>query len=107
MVSGQDHHITASDIFADWDFVISGKLTCKYGFYGYYLYKGVPFTELIHYPEKMTECEKYDQFRDDDVYILTYPKSGQSIMSKMLSPWHQEIENIDANLETVKVSAFL
>ena len=58
----------------------TGKMGSEHCVYGHFLYKGIPLTELIHWKEKLAAIENYDQFRDDDVFILTYPKSGGSLV---------------------------
>ena len=53
------------------------SMTYEHGVQRYYLRDGLPLTEDIHPPARIEACVKYSGLRDDDIYLLTYPKSGR------------------------------
>ena len=56
----------------------SGRQSFKYGCYAYYVREdGLPMCSLIHPGDRIQACIDYDDFRKDDVYLLTYPKAGK------------------------------
>lgn len=54
-----------------------GLLTVTDGQYGVFEYKGIPHSSAVHSHELLKMCEEFDDFRDDDVLILSYPKTGE------------------------------
>ena len=44
----------------------------------YFRYKGVPFPVGLYSPESISLAENTQDVRDDDIFIITYPKSGTS-----------------------------
>lgn len=50
----------------------------------YTLYKGVYLPALVHSPQSLSYFEKFT-FRPEDVVIVSYPKSGESVLPLILS----------------------
>lgn len=42
----------------------------------YFRYKGIPFPVGMYSPESLSLAENTSNVRDDDIFIVTYPKSG-------------------------------
>lgn len=42
----------------------------------YFWYKGIPFPVGMYSPESLSLAENTDNVRDEDIFIVTYPKSG-------------------------------
>lgn len=42
----------------------------------YFRYKGIPFPVGMYSPESLSLAENTDNVRDEDIFIVTYPKSG-------------------------------
>lgn len=42
----------------------------------YFRYKGIPFPVGMYSPESLSLAENTNNVRDDDIFIVTYPKSG-------------------------------
>uniref|UniRef100_A0A8C2VEG5 Sulfotransferase n=1 Tax=Chinchilla lanigera TaxID=34839 RepID=A0A8C2VEG5_CHILA len=51
----------------------------------YFRYKGVPFPVGLYSPESVSLTENTQDVHDDDIFIVTYPKSGTSWMIEILS----------------------
>uniref|UniRef100_A0A8C3FPD0 Sulfotransferase n=1 Tax=Chrysemys picta bellii TaxID=8478 RepID=A0A8C3FPD0_CHRPI len=51
----------------------------------YFTHKGVLFPCLDYSPEKLSYVENEFQVRDDDIFNITYPKSGTNWMLEILS----------------------
>lgn len=50
----------------------------KYDTFGYYEWNGIPLTHKQQPPEKVKLVPTFDDFRPDDVFLSTFPKSGKS-----------------------------
>lgn len=59
--------------------LIAGKMPFKHGFYGYYINDGVPLLEQLMPWHRIKACKQFEGFRHDNIYLLTYPKSGKII----------------------------
>lgn len=42
----------------------------------YFRYRGIPFPVGMYSPESLSLVENTSNVRDDDIFIVTYPKSG-------------------------------
>lgn len=42
----------------------------------YFRYKGIPFPVGMYSPESLSLAENTDNVREEDIFIVTYPKSG-------------------------------
>ncbi|XP_026517456.1 sulfotransferase family cytosolic 2B member 1-like [Terrapene carolina triunguis] len=51
----------------------------------YFTHKGVQFPCLDYSPEVLSNVENEFQVRDNDVFNITYPKSGTNWMAEILS----------------------
>lgn len=58
---------------------ISQKLSGEY-----FWYKGIPFPLAVYSPESISSTENAE-VRDDDIFVVTYPKSGTNWMIEILS----------------------
>lgn len=43
----------------------------------YFWYKGIPIPTGLYSPESVSFAENTQDVRDDDIFIITYPKSGE------------------------------
>uniref|UniRef100_A0A2K5NPN0 Sulfotransferase n=1 Tax=Cercocebus atys TaxID=9531 RepID=A0A2K5NPN0_CERAT len=50
----------------------------------YFRYKGVPFPVGLYSPESISLAENTQDVRDDDIFIITYPKSGTTWMIEII-----------------------
>ncbi|XP_006868454.1 PREDICTED: sulfotransferase family cytosolic 2B member 1 [Chrysochloris asiatica] len=51
----------------------------------YFWYKGIPFPLGIYSPESISIAENFPDVREDDIFIVTYPKSGTNWMIEIVS----------------------
>ena len=56
--------------------MLLGLMNTKYGIAGYFEYKGIPHCTFFHSPERCAAATEYNNFRSDDVLLVTYPKGG-------------------------------
>lgn len=59
----------------------------------YFRYKGIPFPVGIYSPESIRMVENAD-VQDDDIFIITYPKSG-TCWAGRLGWWPQSLRKAD------------
>ncbi|KAF6021209.1 hypothetical protein EB796_020484 [Bugula neritina] len=53
-----------------------GLIKEKHGIIGYFQYEGLPLSSTIHNEDVMKSIKDYDDFKPDDVILVTYPKTG-------------------------------
>ena len=75
------HYVLGTVIFV---LLFSGRMSFKYDCYGYYERDGLPLVGTINPRERIEACINYEKLRDDDVYLLTYPKSGKLVVKSSL-----------------------
>ncbi|XP_067929955.1 amine sulfotransferase-like [Watersipora subatra] len=74
----------------------------KYGLLNPFQYKGYWFTSFMHNMAKIKECESYENFRPDDVIIVTYPKTGTNFTFEIVVSIYKELGLIPRNLASMK-----
>ena len=75
------HYVLGTVIFVP---LFSGRMSFKYDCYGYYERDGLPLVGAINPIERIEACINYEKLQDDDVYLLTYPKSGKLVVKSPL-----------------------
>jgi len=53
-----------------------GLIKEKHGIMGYFQYEGLNLSSTIHNADVMKSIRDYDDFKPDDVILVTYPKTG-------------------------------
>ena len=53
----------------------------------YFRYKGIPFPVGMYSPESLSLAENTDNVRDEDIFIVTYPKSGTYVQPGLGEEW--------------------
>ncbi|XP_067949015.1 amine sulfotransferase-like [Watersipora subatra] len=61
-----------------------GLLAVKHKTHGYFQHRGLPFTTLLHKKGRVDALMKYDRLRQDDILLLTYPKTGTHFTAEVL-----------------------
>jgi hypothetical protein len=56
----------------------AGWLTVTNGQYGMFDYKGLPLSSVAQSVQQIEMWQTFDDFREDDLVILTYPKTGNA-----------------------------
>ncbi|XP_070558630.1 sulfotransferase 1C3-like [Ptychodera flava] len=51
---------------------------------GFYRYKGIPFLDKV-FPKYCLEAMETFEVREDDVFVVTYPRSGTVMMQQIVS----------------------
>ena len=50
----------------------------KYNIIGYFNYKGLHLSNVFNNKKRLEACADYDNFKPDDVVLMTYPKTGET-----------------------------
>ncbi|XP_067931251.1 amine sulfotransferase-like [Watersipora subatra] len=74
-----------------------------YGGCDKFYYKGYRFSGLAHNLERLKACERYDNFRPDDLMILAYPKTGTHFVKETIMSIYKEKGLLPHDTPTAKV----
>ena len=58
-------------------YLLVGLIEVKHSLLGYYKYKDLICSKTLLVEERLKALEEFEEFRDDDIVVLTYPKTGQ------------------------------
>ena len=75
-------------------FMIPGLISVKHNVIGYFMYEDLPCSSLSHHPKRLANQRKYDNFRPDDLVLITYAKAGKKHSKKRFGVWSGRLRQV-------------